>query len=333
MNKFKDFVGIDISKNTFDVFLMKDGKKSSSSFSQFENQKKGFAKFLQWLKKQKVNCTDTLFCMEFTGIYNYSLAQFIQEQGGHLWIEMALKIIRSMGIQRGKNDRIDAERITLFAMKNQADFVPFQVHRKPILIIKQLLNARAILLGTRVKLLVQIKELERIDKLLANEIKVNLKKSLLALATDIKKIEGRIKKIIQEDEAVKKLHDLILTVPGVGLITFCYLLYFTNEFKQYSGAKQLACYCGVVPFEHTSGTSVKGKPRVHSMANKHMKKLLHTAALSTIIYYDEFKNYYKRKQAEGKNNMLILNNIRNKIVLRIAAVIKNQKPYQAQIVG
>jgi transposase len=191
-------------------------------------------------------------------------------------------------------------------MKNQADFVPFQVHRKPILIIKQLLNARAILLGTRVKLLVQIKELERIDKLLANEIKVNLKKSLQALATDIKKIEGRIKKIIQEDEAVKKLHDLILTVPGVGLITFCYLLYFTNEFKQYSGAKQLACYCGVVPFEHTSGTSVKGKPRVHSMANKNMKKLLHTAALSTIIYYDEFKNYYKRKQAEGKNNMLIL---------------------------
>ena len=64
------------------------------------------------------------------------------------------------------------------------------------------------------------------------------------------------------------------------------------------------------------------------MANKSMKKLLHLAALSAINYYPEFKEYYQRKVNEGKNKMLVLNNIRNKLIIRVAAVIKNNQPYK-----
>jgi len=39
-------------------------------------------------------------------------------------------------------------------------------------------------------------------------------------------------------------------------------------------------------------------------------------------------DYYGRKIEEGKPKMLILNNVRNKIILRIAAVIKSNRPYQ-----
>jgi transposase len=84
----------------------------------------------------------------------------------------------------------------------------------------------------------------------------------------------------------------------------------------------------VVPFEYTSGKSVRGKPKVHSMANKFMKKLLHTAALCAVTYYPEFKAYYERKIAENKNRMLILNNVRNKLIIRVAAVVKNNRPYK-----
>ena len=59
-----------------------------------------------------------------------------------------------------------------------------------------------------------------------------------------------------------------------------------------------------------------------------MKKLLHLAALSAINYYPEFKEYYQRKVNEGKNKMLVLNNIRNKLIIRVAAVIKNNQPYK-----
>lgn len=63
------------------------------------------------------------------------------------------------------------------------------------------------------------------------------------------------------------------------------------------------------------------------MANKLLKRLLHMGAIAAVTYYDEFKRYYKRKVEEGKPKMLVLNNVRNKMVLRLAAVIKNNKSY------
>lgn len=63
------------------------------------------------------------------------------------------------------------------------------------------------------------------------------------------------------------------------------------------------------------------------MANKDLKKLLHLGAVSAIRNHAEFKQYYQRKQAEGKHNMSILNAVRNKIVLRAVAVIKKQEKY------
>ena len=63
------------------------------------------------------------------------------------------------------------------------------------------------------------------------------------------------------------------------------------------------------------------------MANKELKKSLHLCALSAIKYYSEFKQYYERKKKEGKHSMSIINAIRNKLVLRVAAVINNQQAY------
>ena len=64
------------------------------------------------------------------------------------------------------------------------------------------------------------------------------------------------------------------------------------------------------------------------MANKELKRLLHLCALSAIQYNPEIKNYYNRKKDEGKHSMAVLNAVRNKIVLRVAAVVKNQMPFK-----
>ena len=89
----------------------------------------------------------------------------------------------------------------------------------------------------------------------------------------------------------------------------------------------MACYCGVAPFEHTSGTSVRGKSRVSHYANKKLKKLLHLVALASIHSDHDLSNYYQRKVSEGKNKMLVINAVRNKILHRLCAVIKRGTPY------
>ena len=102
---------------------------------------------------------------------------------------------------------------------------------------------------------------------------------VVILEKDIKKIEQAMSEVVTNDVSLAKLFSLITSVIGVGMITAVELICFTNEFKMYTEAKQLACYCGVAPFEHTSGTSVRGKTRVSRMANKSLKTKLHLCAM------------------------------------------------------
>jgi hypothetical protein len=50
--------------------------------------------------------------------------------------------------------------------------------------------------------------------------------------------------------------------------------------------------------------------------------------MSAIRLDNELRTYYLRKVEEGKNNMSVLNAIRNKIIHRIFALIKNENFYQ-----
>ena len=143
----------------------------------------------------------------------------------------------------------------------------------------------------------------------------------------IQKIEAAIVKKIQTNELTKRQYELLLSIPCIGPVTATYLIACTNAFTMCSTGKQLACYCGVVPFECQSGISIKGKHRVHKMANKSLKALLHLCAISAIKYVAEIKNYFNRKVEEGKHKMSIINAIRNKLVLRAFAVIKNDRPF------
>jgi len=90
----------------------------------------------------------------------------------------------------------------------------------------------------------------------------------------------------------------------------------------------MACYCGVAPFEHRSGTSIRGKTKVSSFANKKLKRLPYMVAMSTISSDKQLSQYYKRKVGEGKNRMLVINVVRNKIIHRLCAVIKRSTPYR-----
>jgi transposase len=101
----------------------------------------------------------------------------------------------------------------------------------------------------------------------------------------------------------------------------------TDNFQKFSSSRQFSCYTGVVPLEHSSRTSIRGKSRVSHYANKKAKQLLNLAA-SVAIQHKELKQYYQRRVAEGKSKMSTLNIVRNKLVDRMFAVVKRQTPYQ-----
>ncbi len=153
------------------------------------------------------------------------------------------------------------------------------------------------------------------------------KAAIEGIKKSIAEVENLIQKIITEDPAIYNNYELMKSVPGIGHLTAVYIICCTNNFAAKPSGKQLASYAGVVPFEHSSGTSIKGRNKVHKMANKELKKMLHLCALTAIKYYPEFKQYFDRKKAEGKNGMMVLNAIRNKLLLRVVSVVNKQEPY------
>ena len=329
--EFRNFIGIDISKNTFDFALIKENNVSLLISDEVSNDHSGIVKIEEFVKKQGLNMEETLFCMEHTGIYCRLLSHYLTERKYHVWLEMPVQIIRSLGIQRGKNDRVDAKRIAEYACLKKDKAVLWQPPREVVIQINDLLTLRDRLIESRKSLKQPIKEFKDAGfKDTAKLIESRCINTLKSIDKEIRQIEKDLDDLINKDSNLKKLYKLSVSVPGIGKITALSLLYFTNEYKLYTNGKQLACYCGVAPFEYTSGTSVKGKTRVSNFANKRLKKLLHLVAMSTLSSNRELSQYYTRKVGEGKNKMLVINAIRNKILQRLCAVIKRGTPYQLE---
>lgn len=330
MNKFNHFLGIDVSKDFFDAVIIIDGDTATSKHNQFTNNYKGIVALRKWLKQYGSNAVNTLVCLEHTGMYGKLIIKYLLAFKFSLWVEMSLRIIKSTGIQRGKNDKIDAYRIAYYAFKNVDTATIYKAPRVVVEKVRTLLSLRDKLIETKVKLERYEKELKTFDPVLSKLCKQSQKQTLKAIIKDIAKIDEKIEILIKSDNNLIKIYQQTTSVIGVGRITALYLIVFTNEFTMYTNPRQLACYAGVVPFEYTSGKSVRAKPKVHYMANKKLKKHLHLCAMSAINHDPELKDYYHKKVEEGKAKMLVINNVRNKLVHRICSCIKNNKLYQVR---
>lgn len=325
------YLGIDVSKLWFDISLMAvvDHEKQPLLTNRFDNTAEGIKHLDKWLKSQGLIFNEnSLLVIENTGVYHRLIWEYCSTHNLPIHIGNATHIKWSFGIARGKNDKIDSKRLCLYAFK-QADELKASPALNPALLkLKDLMTARSRLLSQTNSIKVYLNELKlsnskEVQKLLEHSHKA----ALDGLKKSIKLIEEQIKQFIQSDAAVEKNYNLLISVPGIGHLTAIYIICCTNNFIDKVSGKQLASYAGVVPFENTSGISIKGRNKVHKMANKDLKKLLHLCALVAINNYPEFKNYYERKKAEGKHSMSIINAVRNKIVLRVVAVINKQEKY------
>jgi transposase len=285
---------------------------------------------LNWLQShQDFAIKDALFCMEHTGIYNYPLLQFINHHSAMVWVENPIQIKKSMGLQRGKNDKVDSIRIAQYAYQAKEKVKLWQPARKVVDRLKYLTNLRERLVETKKRLQTPVEELMKIgNKDMANLLKKSMSKTIKGLEKDLQSIEAQMKDVIEGDDELKKLFNLVTSVVGIGFVTAINLIICTNESTSFNNYRQLACYSGVAPFEHRSGISVRGRTKVSHMANKKIKRYLHMASLSSVKLDTELKAYYERKVLSGKSKMSVLNAVRNKLLARVFAVVKRGIPYQ-----
>ncbi len=323
MKKQVDYIGVDVSKSTLDICVL------TGDFQEhFEvgNTKKGIVSFFKGYTSKTVKV-----CCENTGKYSWLLLDLLSGMSITIYQVNGLHLKRSMGLVRGKDDVVDAYRIALFISKNYREMAPFQEMDKDLLKIKVLLSNRGLLVKQRAQHKAAIKENEVLGVIGLSPIESHSQEIVAYLTDKIKRIEKQIVSIIGANQRLRVQNDIITSIPGVGLIISWHMLVKTNGFKRITKARKFACYSGVAPFHVKSGSSICTRPKVSHYADKSMKKLLHMAAITAVHKENDLRDYYLRKLDEGKNKMLVLNAVRNKIIQRVFAMVKSGKKYQINL--
>ena len=322
--KFEEVIGIDVSKLTLDACL-----HSLQIFTQVPNTKKGYIKLISWATKS-MGCSleRALFCFEHTGMYSYALACYMSEKQVNYIMVPGLEIKRSLGIQRGKNDQIDAKKIAQYAYRRREEVTGYQLPEKAINKIRQLLTLREKLVKQRAGYEASLKDMSDFIESSGNKLVVGVQRNMVrALIREIEKVEKEMDRVLEESPEIMNNYKLITSITGVGRQTALYLIIVTNNFLSFDDHRKLASYAGVAPFPFTSGTSVRGKTKVSPLANMKLKALLSACAISAIRHDPDMKIYFERRTEKGKHKMNSINAVRNKLLARVFAVVRRGTPY------
>ncbi|MDW7691151.1 transposase [Flammeovirgaceae bacterium SG7u.111] len=325
---FKNFIGIDISKETIDLALLTGHGELVNL--KWDNDRDALSKGLKGLfKVHGLEEGDTLLCAEHTGQFGNKLVDTCLCLGLCLWMEPAYAILRSQGLTRGKDDRADAIRIAQYAKRFSDRAKLSEPTPKTIKVLKLLSAERELAVRDLSKYRGQLKQEEGfLDKGYFKEKEKRVKGIIAAYKKTIDEIEEQMGQLIEDDPGIKGNFDKIVSVEGVGMQTAIATIVATENFRKFDDPKKFVCHIGCAPFRYVSGSSIRSRNKVSYKANKELKKIFHMAALSTLNTTGELRKYYDRKVAEGKNKMSVLNAIRSKLVHRIFAVIKQDRKYE-----
>ncbi len=322
--KINETAGIDVGKMKNEIRI-----HTSQKYKSFDNTVKGITSMVKWtISKSNYRKEEILFAFEHTGIYSQQLSVYLTENGYNYVMLPGLEIRRSMGITRGKDDKVDAKKIALYAYRRKDELEPYKLPEKNVVEIKKLLLLREKLVKQRSGYKATLGEYKSFLKRKENSMLFSVhEKMIKELTKQIDKIDNGLMDIVNKDEKLKKLYKLITSIKGIGAQTALFMIAYTGGFTRFETWRKFASYCGIAPFPNTSGTSLRGRTKVSNLANKKIKSLLDLCAKSSIQWNSEMKVYYEKRIAEGKSKMGTINIIRNKLLSRIFATVKRGTPY------
>lgn len=289
---------------------------------------------MKWVKAKAGSTTEQewLFCGEDTGSCSLGLSKWLYGKGLDIWIENAYNIKHSSGIQRVKTDRADASMIAEYAWRHQDKAMLFEPLSESLTQLREVFLYRHKLVQQRVAM-----EVRKQDKETAQSSKaisfINRKSKHLITEIDktIKECDTMIDRIIDADTELKENYSIITSVKGVARQNGACLLIFTNNFKRFDmDARKIACYYGVAPFGKDSGSSIHTPAKTSHFANKLIKSLLSQAAQIAKIFNPEIKDYYQSLIKRGKKHSVALNNVKNKLLRIIVALVKKKVKYDPE---
>jgi len=318
MIEVREFIGIDISKATFNVHSPEFGDM------QYINDKAGFKKLLAMID-QEICCV-----MEATGAYHHKLAEFLFNHGIMVSVTNALAIKRygQMKFKRNKNDKADAQLIWSFADDQGVDLW----EPKPAYLEEcrscQTVVSLYLKQNTQIKNKLEYLESRGLHK---GEVAKSLKSNLIKIRKEIDRLEAKMEALIIEHD--QELLPCLKSLPGMGKKTAMFLIVFANRLSGFQNAKHLISYLGLAPTERTSGSSIRGTSRISRAGNPKLRSMLFLCSFTAYKHNPQCKALYDRLVAKGKTPKLALIAVANKILKQAFAIANSRIPYDPNYVS
>lgn len=308
------YLGIDVSKATFNVCLVLNEK---FKHKRFKNSAEGVEDFTSWLERLGVTVVHA--CLEATGPYGERLAELLHDQS--LQVSMVnparIKGFSQSQLQRTKTDKKDATIIAQFCqMMKPKLWQPLPPKQRQL---RDWVRRLESLID------MQQQERNRLESAVG-EVMDQINDHLAGLHEQIEQTRQRIKDLIDDDPDLKQQHELLKSIPGVGEATIAVVLSEFGQIERFNNAKALAAYVGVAPRLRQSG-QWKGRTMLSKTGRSQLRKAFFMPALVALRHNPVFIELKKRLTAAGKTKMAIVGAAMRKLIHVIYGVLKTRTPF------
>jgi len=313
----KNYIGIDISKSSIDVY---DGKKSYK----FENNESGFKSIVSLVEEMK----ETVFIFEPTGIYSYGLTEFCDKNSIGCVIvspKVSRDFARSLKV-RSKTDKIDAKVLYKYQSHVEPNMIKVPKINHQAIKIQEMLNSYELLKS----MIQQFKnQLESISE--DNKDLVRLTKKMIKLhEKEADKLFAKIEKLLFKDESIKRKYEAMLSIPAIGNKSALYLIAFFIKYPL-ANAKELTALVGLDPVMRDSGT-YRGKQRISKHGGQQLRNLMYLPTLASLRFNDRIKVFYTRLTTNAKSKKSAVIASMRKLILMAFSIFKSEQNYQYLVV-
>lgn len=209
--------------------------------------------------------------------------------------------------KRAKNDRLDAQMLTLFGLKKEPK--PQQPLASEVQELDNLLARRQDLEQMIRQERNRQGDLQGRPGVPASVMK-NLHQVLDALEQALTQIEQAIQQLLQAHNRLQMAMERLLALPGIGKKNVLPLLVLLERWHTltngHGSAKGLTALAGLDPQVCESGTSVPKHRSISRMGDKEVRRLLYMGVLGGVRGNNPLRTFYQRLVGRGKAKKLAL---------------------------
>lgn len=145
---------------------------------------------------------------------------------------------------------------------------------------------------------------------------------LRQIETQLAAIDAAIMALIEEDEALSRRHEILLSIPGISAVTAATLVVEMPEL----GARQVASLAGLAPITRQSGTW-QGRAFIRG-GRAQIRRALYMPALVAARFNPDLKATFDRLTSAGKPPKVAITAVMRKLLILANALLRDERKWR-----